>query len=66
MILVLVAAGVWPASAVAIGDGPASYPTRRFARASHGFLFLRATDTALRVSAVNQRRHVIDSVVINP
>jgi Calcineurin-like phosphoesterase len=45
---------------------PASNPTRRFARASHGFLFLRATDTALRVSAVNRRRHVIDSVVINP
>jgi hypothetical protein len=45
---------------------PASYPTRHFARASHGFLFLRATETALRVSAVNRRRNVIDSVVINP
>jgi 3',5'-cyclic AMP phosphodiesterase CpdA len=45
---------------------PASYPTRRFARAVHGFLFLRATDTELHVSALNRRRHVIDSVVINP
>jgi hypothetical protein len=45
---------------------PSSYPTRRFARAAHGFLFLRATDTALHVSAVNLRRRVIDSVVINP
>jgi hypothetical protein len=45
---------------------PASYPTRRFARATHGFLFLRATDTALTVSAVNLRRRVIDRVVINP
>jgi hypothetical protein len=45
---------------------PASYPTRRFARAVHGFLYLRASATSLRVSAVNRRRHVIDSVVINP
>jgi len=45
---------------------PASYPKRGFARAAHGFLFLRATDTALKVSALNRRRHVIDSVVINP
>ncbi len=45
---------------------PASYPTRRFARASHGFLFLRATDSALQVSALNRRRQVIDSVVIEP
>jgi 3',5'-cyclic AMP phosphodiesterase CpdA len=45
---------------------PSSYPTRRFARAVHGFLFLRATDTELRVSAVNRRRQTIDSVVMGP
>jgi calcineurin-like phosphoesterase family protein len=45
---------------------PVSYPNRRFARAAQGFLFLRATDAALQVSALNRRRHVIDSVVINP
>jgi calcineurin-like phosphoesterase family protein len=45
---------------------PASYPTRRFARAVHGFLYLRATDTALRVSSVTRRRNIIDTVVIYP
>jgi tartrate-resistant acid phosphatase type 5 len=45
---------------------PASYPTRRFARAVHGFLYLRATDTELRVSSVTRRRNIIDSVVIYP
>jgi hypothetical protein len=45
---------------------PASYPTRKFARAVHGFLYLRATDTQLRVSSVTRRRTVIDSVVIYP
>jgi Calcineurin-like phosphoesterase len=45
---------------------PSSYPKRRFARAAHGFLFLRATNTELRVSAVNRRRQTIDSVVMGP
>ena len=45
---------------------PSSYPRRRFARAAHGFLFLRATDTELQVAAVNLRRRVIDSIVLNP
>jgi tartrate-resistant acid phosphatase type 5 len=45
---------------------PASYPTRRFARAVHGFLYLRATDTQLRVSSVTRRRNIIDSVLIYP
>jgi hypothetical protein len=45
---------------------PSSYPTRRFARAAHGFLYLRATDTELHVSAVNRRRREIDTVVISP
>jgi hypothetical protein len=45
---------------------PASYPTRKFARAVHGFLYLRATDTQLRVSSVTRRRTLIDSVVIYP
>jgi hypothetical protein len=45
---------------------PASYPARRFARAVHGFLYLRATDTQLRVSSLTRRRNVIDSVVIYP
>jgi hypothetical protein len=45
---------------------PASYPTRKFARAVHGFLYLRATETQLRVSSVTRRRNIIDSVVIYP
>jgi hypothetical protein len=45
---------------------PSSYPTRRFARAVHGFLYLRATDTELRVSSVTRRRNIIDSIVIYP
>jgi len=45
---------------------PASYPTRRFARAVRGFLYLRATDTELRVSSITRRRDVIDRVVIYP
>jgi hypothetical protein len=45
---------------------PASYPTRKFARAVHGFLYLRATDTQLRVFSVTRRRKIIDSVVIYP
>jgi 3',5'-cyclic AMP phosphodiesterase CpdA len=45
---------------------PSYYPRRRFARAAHGFLFLRATDTELQVAAVNLRPRVIDSVVLNP
>jgi hypothetical protein len=45
---------------------PASYPTRRFARAVHGFLYLRASDTELRVSAYNRHRALVDRVVINP
>jgi 3',5'-cyclic AMP phosphodiesterase CpdA len=45
---------------------PASYPTRRFARASRGFLFIRARADRLRVASVNLRGRVIDSVSINP
>jgi Calcineurin-like phosphoesterase len=45
---------------------PASYPTRRFARAVHGFLYLRASDTALRVSAYTRRRTLVDRVIIPP
>jgi hypothetical protein len=43
---------------------PASYPTRRFARAVHGFLYLRASDTELRVSAYTRRRALVDRVII--
>jgi hypothetical protein len=45
---------------------PAYYPNRKFARAVHGFLYLRATDTELRVSSVTRRRNIIDNVVIYP
>jgi hypothetical protein len=45
---------------------PAGYPTRRFARAARGFLFIRARDTVLRVKSVNLRGHVIDDVSIQP
>jgi predicted phosphodiesterase len=45
---------------------PAGYPPRRFARASRGFLFIRATDDELRALAVNLRGRVIDRVSINP
>jgi 3',5'-cyclic AMP phosphodiesterase CpdA len=47
-----------------IEDCPAGYPQRRFARAVRGFLFLRATDTELRVSSVTLRGRVIDRVAI--
>ena len=50
----------------AIEDCPAGYPTRRFARASRGFLFIRAKDEVLRASSVNLRGRVIDSVSIEP
>jgi hypothetical protein len=45
---------------------PASYPTRRFARAVHGFLYLRANDSELRVSAYNRHRALVESARINP
>jgi 3',5'-cyclic AMP phosphodiesterase CpdA len=45
---------------------PTSYPTRRFARAVHGFLYLRASDTELRVSAFTRRRNLVDRVIIRP
>jgi hypothetical protein len=45
---------------------PASYPTRKFARAVHGFLYLHATETRLRASSLNRRRTVVDRVVIYP
>jgi hypothetical protein len=45
---------------------PASYPTRRFARAVHGFLYLRASDTELRVSAFTRHRSLVDRVIIRP
>ena len=43
---------------------PAYYPTRKFARAVRGFLYLHATDSELRVSSVTRRRNIIDSVVV--
>jgi hypothetical protein len=42
---------------------PEYYPNRKFARAVHGFLYLRATGTELHVSSVTRRRNVIDSVI---
>jgi predicted phosphodiesterase len=45
---------------------PAGYPPRRFARASRGFLFIRAKDDELRALAVNLRGRVIDRVSISP
>jgi hypothetical protein len=43
---------------------PASYPKRRCARAVHGFLYLRASATELRVSAFTRHRNLIDRVII--
>jgi 3',5'-cyclic AMP phosphodiesterase CpdA len=45
---------------------PASYPTRRFARALRGFLFIRARDTVLHVRSVNLRGRTVDDVSILP
>jgi hypothetical protein len=45
---------------------PAGYPTRLFARAVHGFLYLRATDGYLRVSSVTRGRRFIDQLTIYP
>jgi hypothetical protein len=45
---------------------PAGYPTRVYARAIHGFLYLRATNTSLRMSSVTRSGRVIDRVVLNP
>jgi 3',5'-cyclic AMP phosphodiesterase CpdA len=45
---------------------PNSYPRRRFARAVHGFLSIRARDDVMRVSAVTRRRRVIDRATIYP
>jgi hypothetical protein len=45
---------------------PAGYPTRLYGRSVHGFLYLRATDGYLRVSAVTRARHFIDRVTIYP
>jgi hypothetical protein len=45
---------------------PAGYPRRVFGRAVHGFLYLRATDAALRVSSVTRSRRIIDRVVLYP
>jgi Calcineurin-like phosphoesterase len=44
---------------------PAGYPTRRFARATRGFVFIRAEATVLRVKSVNLRGRVIDDVSIH-
>jgi hypothetical protein len=45
---------------------PAWYPTRKFARAVRGFLYLRATDEVLRVYSVTRRRRIIDQIAIYP
>jgi predicted phosphodiesterase len=50
----------------AIEPCPASYPPRRFARAVHGFLFLRARNSVLRAYSVTRRGHIIDRVAIYP
>jgi 3',5'-cyclic AMP phosphodiesterase CpdA len=44
----------------AIEACPSSYPTRRFARAVHGFLYITADSEALRVRAVTPTQRVID------
>jgi acid phosphatase type 7 len=44
---------------------PAGYPPRRFARALRGFLFIRAGEERLRVSSLNMRRRIVDSVSIS-
>lgn len=45
---------------------PDGYPPRHFARASRGFLFIRAKVDELRALAVNLRGRVIDRMSINP
>jgi hypothetical protein len=45
---------------------PASYPERRFARSSRGFLFIRARDDVLRAVSVTVRGRVIDRVRVYP
>jgi hypothetical protein len=49
----------------AIEQCPRSYPTRRFARAKRGFLFIRATADGLTAASVNLRGRVIDRVSIH-
>jgi 3',5'-cyclic AMP phosphodiesterase CpdA len=48
----------------AIEPCPESYPTRRVARASRGFLFIRAASDVLRASSINLRGQVIDRVSV--
>ena len=45
---------------------PAGYPTRAFGSSSHGFLYLVATENALRLRSVNMAGHVIDDHKIYP
>ncbi|HEY3069283.1 MAG TPA: metallophosphoesterase [Gaiellaceae bacterium] len=45
---------------------PSSYPRRIFARAVHGFLYLRASDTVLRGASVTRAGNVIDRFSIYP
>jgi 3',5'-cyclic AMP phosphodiesterase CpdA len=45
---------------------PSGYPVRRFARAVHGFLYIRARRDLLRVLSVTRRRRVIDRFAIYP
>lgn len=45
---------------------PSGYPRRVFARAVRGFLYLRARDDLLRVSAVTRHLRVIDRFAIYP
>jgi 3',5'-cyclic AMP phosphodiesterase CpdA len=50
----------------ALRDCPASYPRRVRGLAIHGWLYLRATDTALRMRAVGRAGRVRDTFVIYP
>ena len=45
---------------------PNGYPARRFARAAHGFLSIRAGDDVMRVAAITRWRRVIDRATIYP
>jgi predicted phosphodiesterase len=50
----------------AIEPCPAGYPHRVFARAVHGFLFLRARKGVLRAYSITPRGTIIDRVAIYP
>jgi 3',5'-cyclic AMP phosphodiesterase CpdA len=45
---------------------PDGYPDRKFARAVHGFLYIRARDDVIRGSSVTRRLRIIDGFSISP